>query len=73
MIPTNDKSWCQTYLRSLDVKGIEYRYWSLRKLAQDYQVSLSNIPFTKRLLIENVMRQSSDLKESSRIIEALFV
>ncbi|MCF7361515.1 aconitate hydratase AcnA [Vibrio sp. A1-b2] len=73
MIPTNEKSRCQTYLRSLDVKGIEYRYWSLRKLAQDYQVSLSNIPFTKRLLIENVMRQSSDLKESSRIIEALFL
>ncbi|QSV17223.1 aconitate hydratase AcnA [Photobacterium ganghwense] len=72
MIPTSEKSWCQTYQRSLDVNGTEYRYWSLKKLAQDYQVSLCKIPFTKRLLIENVIRQTSDLKESSRIIDALF-
>ncbi|MDF5409582.1 hypothetical protein P3692_24140 [Vibrio parahaemolyticus] len=71
MIPTNEKAWRQTYLRSLNVKGTEYRYWSLKKLAQDYQVNLSKIPGTKRLLIENVMRQTSDLKESSQIIEAL--
>ena len=71
MIPTNEKTWRQTYQRSLNVKDIEYRYWSLKKIAQDYQVILSKIPFTKRLLIENVMRQASDLKESSQIIEAL--
>ncbi|TOM46489.1 hypothetical protein CGH75_26530, partial [Vibrio parahaemolyticus] len=71
MIPTNEKTWRQTYLSSLNLKGTEYRYWSLKKLAQDYQVNLSKIPVTKRLLIENVMRQTSDLKESSQIIEAL--
>ncbi len=73
MLPIHEKTWCQTYQRSLNVRGIDYRYWSLKKIAQDYQVSLSNIPFTKRLLIENVMRQSSDLKELPRIIEALFL
>jgi aconitate hydratase len=72
MIPTNEKTWCQTYQRTLNVKGTEYKYWSLKKLAQDHQVSLSKIPFTKRLLIENVMRQTSDLQESARVIEALF-
>ncbi|WP_257970104.1 aconitase family protein [Vibrio parahaemolyticus] len=71
MIPTNEKTWRQTYLSSLNLKGTEYRYWSLKKLAQDYQVNLSKIPVTKRLLIENVMRQTSDLKKSSQIIEAL--
>lgn len=72
MIPTKENTWRQKYQKSLNVKGIEYIYWSLKKVAQDYQVILSKIPFTKRLLIENVMRQTSDLKESSRIIEALF-
>ncbi|WP_423840990.1 aconitate hydratase AcnA [Vibrio mytili] len=72
MIPTNEKTWRQRYQRSLNVKGTDYKYWSLKKLAQDYQVNLSKIPITKLLLIENVMRQTTDLKESSRIIEALF-
>ncbi|MBE3654980.1 aconitate hydratase AcnA [Vibrio navarrensis] len=72
MIPTNENTWRQKYRKSLNIKGIEYIYWSLKKVAQDYQVILSKIPFTKRLLIENVMRQTSDLNESSRIIGALF-
>lgn len=72
MPPTNEKTWRKTYQRTLNVKGIEYKYWSLKKLAQDYKVSLSRIPYTKRLLIENVMRQYSDLKGSTRAIEALF-
>ncbi|MBR9789467.1 MAG: aconitate hydratase AcnA [Vibrionaceae bacterium] len=72
MISTNEKIWRQTYQRTLNVKGIEYKYWSLKKLAQDYQVSLSKIPFTKRLIIENVMRQTSDLKEVSQVIKELF-
>lgn len=72
MIPNNEKGWYQTYQKALNVKGVEYKYWSLRTIAQDYQAVLSKTPFAKRLLIENVMRQTSDLKESSRIIKALF-
>ncbi len=71
MIPNNEKGWYQTYQKALNVKGVEYKYWSLKKIAQDYQAALSKTPFAKRLLIENVMRQTSDLNDSSRIIKAL--
>ncbi|MEZ9900887.1 aconitate hydratase AcnA [Vibrio breoganii] len=71
MIPNDKNGWYQTYQKALNVNGVEYKYWSLRKIAQDYQAVLSKTPFAKRLLIENVMRQTSDLNESSRIIKAL--
>lgn len=71
MIPNNEKGRYQTYQKALNVKGVEYKYWSLRKIAQDYQAVLSKTPFAKRLLIENVMRQTTDLNASSRIIKAL--
>ncbi|HDM8047904.1 TPA: aconitate hydratase AcnA [Vibrio fluvialis] len=73
MIPTNEKSWRATYQSSMNIKGTEYKYWSLKKLAQDYQANLSKTPFTKRILIENIVRQASDFEEASRIIEALFL
>ncbi|QXO17011.1 aconitate hydratase AcnA [Vibrio ostreae] len=73
MRPTNEKSWRATYQRSMKVNGTEYKYWSLKQLAQDYQANLSQIPFTKRILIENIVRQASDFEEAARIIEALFL
>lgn len=73
MRPTNEKSWRETYQRSMKVNGTEYKYWSLKQLAQDYQANLSKIPFTKRILIENIVRQASDFEEAARIIEALFL
>ncbi|WP_136483269.1 aconitate hydratase AcnA [Vibrio sp. H11] len=73
MRPTNEKSWRATYQRSMKVNGTEYKYWSLKQLAQDYQANLSKIPFTKRILIENIVRQASDFEEAARIIEALFL
>ena len=73
MIPTNEQEWRQKYQRSFNINEIEYKYWSLKMLAKDHQTSLTKVPFTKRVLIENIVRQASDLKEASRIIEALFL
>ncbi|PSU36264.1 aconitate hydratase AcnA [Photobacterium lutimaris] len=71
MIPDNEHAWRQRYLQSLTLNGKEYAYWSLKMLANDYQIDLSHLPLVTRLFLENVMRHYDDHATTSAIVSAL--
>ncbi|MEJ2765178.1 aconitate hydratase AcnA [Photobacterium sp. MCCC 1A19761] len=71
MIPNSKRAWRQRYLQSLTVHGTEYQYWSLQRLATDFQVELAQLPLVTRLLLENVMRHYEGHATTSAIISAL--
>ncbi|WP_428775294.1 aconitate hydratase AcnA [Vibrio sp.] len=71
MFPSNEQTWRKRYLKTLGIKGTDYHYWSLKELARDYQVTLSQLPFTTRLLLENVMRHYETPTTTSDTVAAL--
>ncbi|MGH8556432.1 MAG: aconitate hydratase AcnA [Methylococcales bacterium] len=56
MIPTNEYEWRDRYLETRIFNDRECAYWSLKRLAEDFQITLSEQPLVKRLFLENVMR-----------------
>jgi aconitate hydratase len=56
MIPTTKKQWREHYLTHLGESGCGNTFWSLKKLAQDFDFTLLDQPFVIRLFLENVMR-----------------
>ncbi|MCW8332163.1 aconitate hydratase AcnA [Photobacterium sp. SDRW27] len=71
MIPDNEHAWRQRYLQSLTFSGEEHDYWSLKTLANDYQIDLTHLPLVTRLFLENVMRHYEDHATTSAVISAL--
>lgn len=71
MIPDNEHAWRQRYLQSLTLSGKEHVYWSLKTLANDYQINLTHLPLVTRLFLENVMRHYEDYATTSAVISAL--
>ena len=64
MIPNNKEAWRKRYLADF----VDYtpgensttpHYWSLSKLAEDFQFNLDDQPFIIKLFLENVMRHFS--------------
>ena len=61
MIPINKAAWQERYLTRLidnnkDNKGSNYYYWSLNKLAEDFQFNLDDMPFITKIFLENFLR-----------------
>lgn len=56
MMSTMKKQWRERYLTKLGESGCEKTFWSLKKLAQDFDFVLGEQPFVTRLFLENVMR-----------------
>ncbi len=54
---------------TLNVNGQDYRYFSLEKLAETYDVS--RLPFSLKVLLENLLRHEDDLDVTRDDIEAL--
>jgi len=71
MIPENKHAWRQRYLQSLTLNGKEHTYWSLKTLANDYQINLAHLPLVTRLFLENVMRHYENNATTSEVISAL--
>ncbi|MCW8876908.1 MAG: aconitate hydratase AcnA [Kangiellaceae bacterium] len=73
MIPTTKEQWHERYLTALGEGGFEKSYWSLKKLAQDFDFVLSEQPFVTRLFLENVMRnfESNVASENTRALQVL--
>ncbi|WP_028772010.1 aconitate hydratase AcnA [Shewanella waksmanii] len=64
MIPINKAAWQERYLTRLidnnkGNKGKIYYYWSLNKLAEDFQFNLDDLPFITKIFLENVLRNCS--------------
>ncbi len=64
MIPINKAAWQERYLTRLidnnkDNKGSIYYYWSLNKLAEDFQFNLDDLPFITKIFLENILRNCS--------------
>lgn len=64
MIPINKAAWQERYLTRLidnnkGNKGNNYYYWSLNKLAEDFQFNLDNLPFITQIFLENFLRNCS--------------
>lgn len=57
------------YIASFSHNKKSYQYYSLTKFAQDIGVSLEKIPFSHRVLFENLLRHESDSKEFAKIIQ----
>tara|TARA_B100002003_G_scaffold234288_1_gene247992 strand:- start:13199 stop:15901 length:2703 start_codon:yes stop_codon:yes gene_type:complete len=56
MHPTNVVVWRERYLDILTTPDGSYHYWSLPKLAKDFNFILNEQPFVVRIFIENLMR-----------------
>ncbi|WP_427979626.1 aconitate hydratase AcnA [Agarivorans sp.] len=56
MMSTTKQQWRERYLTKLGESAGEKRFWSLKKLAQDFDFVLGEQPFITRLFLENVMR-----------------
>ena len=54
---------------SLDVNGRNYRYYSLEKLGQQYDIS--HLPFSLKILLENLLRNEDGIDVTRSDIEAL--
>ncbi len=54
---------------SLNVNGKDYRYYSLEKLAEQHDIS--RLPFSLKILLENLLRNENGLDVTSSDIEAL--
>ena len=54
---------------TLNVDGREYRYFSLEKLAENYNVK--RLPFSLKVLLENLLRHEDDIDVTRGDIEAL--
>ncbi len=54
---------------SLKVNGQEYRYYSLEKLAKQHDIS--RLPFSLKILLENLLRHENDVDVTRADIEAL--
>lgn len=64
MIPINKAAWQERYLTRLidnnkGNKGNINYYWSLNKLAEDFQFNLDDLPFITKIFLENVLRNCS--------------
>ena len=64
MIPINKAAWQERYFTHLinnnnDEKNTVGGYWSLNKLAEDFQFNLNDQPFITKLFLENVLRNCS--------------
>ncbi len=53
----------------LNVNGQEYRYFSLAKLAQQHDIS--RLPFSLKILLENLLRHEDGVDVSHSDIEAM--
>ncbi|MGR9108975.1 MAG: aconitate hydratase AcnA, partial [Gammaproteobacteria bacterium] len=71
MIPTNEHEWRDRYLEPLICNDRECAYWSLKKLADDFQITLSEQPLVKRLFLENVMRHYASNAITPSVITGL--
>ena len=54
---------------SFTVQGREYRYWSLPQLGQQYDIS--RLPFSLKILLENLLRNENGVDVTRDDIEAL--
>ncbi len=61
------KQWRERYLTKLDESVGENTFWSLKKLAQDFDFVLGEQPFVTKLLLENVMRNFKSLADKESI------
>jgi len=71
-------------MKSININGQNYSYFSLNEFERDTGIKISDLPFTKKILIENILRneheQSEDLirgiinegDKSGRVIEIPF-
>ncbi len=66
MTSTTEKKWRERYLTPLSGRNGETIYWSLSKLAQDFDFTLSQQPFVVRLFLENVMRHYAPDSENNK-------
>ncbi|GAA4648152.1 aconitate hydratase AcnA [Kistimonas scapharcae] len=73
MMPTTKKRWRERYLTKLEKSTCEKTFWSLKKLAQDFDFVLGEQPFVTRLFLENVMRnfESNAGKENIASLQTL--
>lgn len=56
MHPTNRVAWRERYQDTLTTSAGSHRYWSLPKLAKDFNFVLNEQPLVVRIFIENLMR-----------------
>ena len=54
---------------SFTVKGSEFRYWSLPQLGKQYDIS--RLPFSLKILLENLLRNENGVDVTRSDIEAL--
>ena len=54
---------------SLTVNGQDYRYYSLEKLARQHDIS--RLPFSLKILLENLLRHEDGVDVTRSDIEAL--
>lgn len=64
MIPINKAAWQERYLTRLidnnkGNKGNIFYYWSLNKLAEDFQFNLDDLPYITKIFLENTLRNCS--------------
>ncbi|MCW8995229.1 MAG: aconitate hydratase AcnA, partial [Psychromonas sp.] len=71
MIPANEVDWRERYLDTLSGTTGNWSYWSLSKLAQDFQFTLSEQPLVTRLFLENVMRHYPGEAAAPLLIKSL--
>lgn len=65
MIPTTESKWRERYLTKLKGSHAGKTFWSLPKLAQDFDFSLSEQPLVVRLFLENVMRHYATMSDKN--------
>lgn len=70
---TTKKQWRERYLTKLGEGAYDKTFWSLKKLAQDFDFILDEQPFVTRLFLENVMRnfESNADKENIASLQTL--
>ncbi|MBU3022301.1 aconitate hydratase AcnA [Aestuariibacter sp. A3R04] len=61
--------WHKHYLTMLKTNYGEKAYWSLQKLAEDFEFTLSEQPFIVKLFLENVMRHYEKNTETTSSTE----
>ncbi|AJQ95530.1 aconitate hydratase AcnA [Gynuella sunshinyii] len=73
MNPTTEEQWRKRYLTHLNKNDSENTFWSLAKLAQDFDFILSEQPFVVRLFLENIMRhaETEGVEFSQNLIKKL--
>ncbi len=55
---------------TLDFSGENYTYYDLEKFADKYGLSLAEFPYSIRILLENLIRNSNNFEISNRVFEA---